>query len=124
MRIITYSILTGIFNILVLAQMIHQKILGRFFGIYDLFLAGEGAGYFMAALKQITPAMILLFFLSILSCVVVCLIIHFQKEPIKTRKYYFIVLALGLCGFTSFRLMAIDRLGEKQKPMHGIVGIM
>lgn len=113
MRMITYSILTGIFNILVLAQMIHQKILGRFFGIYDLFLAGEGAGYFMAALKQITPAMILLFFLSILSCVVVCLIIHFQKEPIKTRKYYFIVLALGLCGFTCFRLMAIDRLGEK-----------
>lgn len=115
-RVITYGILIGLFQVLVLAQMLHQSILGRFFSVYDLFLTGEGAGYFLSSFRWITPYMVSLLFLSIVSCIFGCFL--FSAEPVYKRKnsYY---TRLGICllsGFVLFRGLAFERLGEPSDP--------
>ena len=111
-RIGVFAGLCIFFNFWVLAQMLHQRILGRFFSVYDLFLTGEGAGYFLSTLRWITPFMVGLFAVSILSFV--CGTFLLSTEPTRKRnlsQYTRIGILLFSC-FLVFRYFALERLGE------------
>lgn len=111
-RMITYGSLVFIMNIYVLAEIIHLKVLDRFFGIYDLFLAGEGAGYFLASLKMIDLKTIGLLVLSISIAVITLLIMKYRNEYATSKKYYSIVIIVVICLFSTTRYLALDKLGE------------
>lgn len=111
-RLIIYSILIGFFNILVLAQMLHQSILGRFFHVYDLFLTGEGAGYFLSSFQWITPYMVGLLFVSIISYICGCFLISTEPSWKHTMPYYTRLSICLLASFLLFRGLAFERLGE------------
>jgi len=106
-----YGITVGIFNILTIAQILHMKVLGRFFGLSDVLLASEGSDYFLFALKKIDLFTCLLVLLSVLSMVVTCILIKRFKEFDKNIKYYLCVLGIGVLSFSLVRFVAIDRLG-------------
>src|SRR5574344_2460390 len=52
-KIIFYSIINVLFNVIVFAQYIYVKIFDRFFGFSDFLMTGEGKDYFGYSLKQI-----------------------------------------------------------------------
>ena len=91
-----YGISLVIFNILTIAQILHMKVLNRFFGISDVLLASEGSDYFLFALKKIDLYTCGLILLSILSMIVTCILIKKFKEFDKNIKYYFLVVIIGI----------------------------
>ena len=107
-----YGISLVIFNILTIAQILHMKVLNRFFGISDVLLASEGSDYFLFALKKIDLYTCGLILLSILSMIVTCILIKKFKEFDKNLKYYFLVVIIGISSFSLFRYVAINRLGK------------
>lgn len=111
-KIILFCIFTVFFNILTLAQMIHQSILGRFFSVYDLFLTGEGAAYFLSTIRWITPFMVGLLLISILAAISCCFML--MTEPVYKHSffYYSRSLILLVSCFCIFRFLALERLGE------------
>lgn len=111
-RMIFYGILTFCFNILTLAQILHMKILNRFFGVSDLFLAGEGSEYFQFALRKIDGFTIGLLLISILTMIVTIIGIQKTKEFTRNIRYYLIVLGLGLSLFFGFHFLAVHKLGH------------
>lgn len=111
-RQILYPILVVLFNILVIAQMIHMKILGRFFGFSDLLLTGEASNYFGFALSRIDWKMIILILLSAGASAVTVFFMHKSKPIPRDIKYYGIVILITLVLFGGFRLLAIQRLGK------------
>lgn len=110
--IILYGTTTIISSILTLAQILHLKILGRFFGPYDLFLAKEGSDYFLYAIKQINIGILLLILIPILSMIFIAKIINSTNNR-KTLKYYLILLIICLPLIYTFRTGAFNSLGEK-----------
>ena len=111
-KILFFSFFTVLFNILVVAQMLHQSILGRFFSVYDLFLVGEGADYFFSTLQWITPFMIGIVCTSILS--MGCCSILWLSQPVCKHSflYYSRTIILLIAFFPFFRFLAIERLGQ------------
>lgn len=111
----SYLILLVILNLVTLAQMVHFTILDRYFGIYDLFLLGEGAGYFWPALRSIDWKMILILLSSLTIGFGTLKLMKYQEEPEKKKWYYLSYLVIGIILFSSFRNMAIRDLGEEAK---------
>lgn len=107
-----YGITVVIFNILTVAQILHMKVLNRFFGLSDVLLASEGSDYFLFALKKIDLFTCCLVLLSILSMSVTCVLIRKFKEFNKNLKYYLLVVGVGITCFSLFRYVAINRLGK------------
>ena len=107
-----YGITVVIFNILTVAQILHMKVLNRFFGLSDVLLASEGSDYFLFALKKIDLYTCGLILLSILSMIVTCVLIRKFKEFNKNLKYYLLVVGFGITCFSLFRYVAINRLGK------------
>ena len=107
-----YGITVVIFNILTVAQILHMKVLNRFFGLSDVLLASEGSDYFLFALKKIDLFTCGLVLSSILSMIVTCILIKKFKEFDKNIKYYFLVVIIGISSFSLFRYVAINRLGK------------
>ncbi len=112
-RRIIYSLLLIAFNILTLAQYIHIQVLDRFFGVYDLFLAGEGAGYFTSVLNVIDGNILWTLGLSLISYVAMLFLIKYQSEFTKGKIYYGVIILVGLSLFFIPRFVAIDSFGEK-----------
>jgi len=112
-RMITYSTLLIISNIIVYAEYIHFKILKRFFTFSDLFLAGEGMSYFKPAIGETDLTIIGILFISLLAMTITLFLIK-KTEEIKRNKYYyifFIFITIILVGGT--RMLADNRLGIK-----------
>ena len=107
-----YGITVVIFNILTVAQILHMKVLNRFFGLSDVLLASEGSDYFLFALKKINLFTCCLVLSSILSMIVTCVLIRKFKEFNKNLKYYLLVVGFGITCFSLFRYIAINRLGK------------
>jgi len=111
-RMIAYPIIVGIFNILTLAQILYMKSLNRFFGLSDIFYAGEGKDYFLYALAKTDLFTIVLLLLSIGTCVVTCLIMKHSEYRKKNVYSYIIILCITTMIFCGFRFSAINRLGK------------
>lgn len=111
-KILIYSITLVLFNILTIAQILHMKVLGRFFGLSDVLLVSEGSDYFLFALKKIDIFTCGLVLLSISSMIVTCILINKFKEFDKNIKYYACALIIGILSFSFFRYFAINRLGK------------
>lgn len=112
-KMIFYIITLVVFNILTIAQVLHMKILGRFFGLSDIMLAKEGSSYFLFALKKIDIITVIIVLISLLSMVICYLLIKKTKEFKMNLKYYFLVILIGFSLFFLFRYVAINRLGKK-----------
>lgn len=108
-----YAITIVVFNILTVAQILHMKVLNRFFGLSDILLASEGSDYFIFAIKKIDLFTCGLVLLSILSMIVTCILIRKFKEFDKNAKYYLCVMGYGILSFSLIRGVAINRLGTK-----------
>lgn len=111
-KMIAYATLNIIFNILTLAQILHMKILNRFFGLSDVLLVGEGADYFGYALSNIDFFTCVLVGVSIISMLLTLLLMKKAKEFKRNISYFSIVLLSGILLFAGFRVLAIDKLGE------------
>lgn len=112
-KIILYIFTLVIFNILMVAQVLHMKILSRFFGLSDILLTKEGSRYFLFALKKIDIITILVVLISLISMIICCILIKKTKEFKMNFKYYLFVILLGFSSFFLFRYVAINRLGKK-----------
>ena len=123
-RRIIYSLLLIAFNILTLAQYIHIQVLDRFFGVYDLFLAGEGAGYFTSVLNVIDGNILWTLGLSLISYVAMLFLIKYQSEFTKGKIYYGVIILVGLSLFFIPRFVAIDSFGEKMLGNEALVAQM
>ncbi len=111
-RMILYTIGTVAFNILAVAQILHMKVLNRFFGLSDLFLAGEGSDYFLFAIKKIDWFTIGMVVISLSAMGITLFLMKRTKEFPRNRYYYLIVLLVTILLVSSFRFLAIKRLGE------------
>lgn len=112
---IIYVVSAIIFNIYLLCQMIHFKVLDNFFSVISLFSIGEGADYFDYAIKSIDEKMLILIFLSLLSVVVVLFLekkfLIFKKSNLTFKKK--IILTIIMIGlFIGCRWSAVYKLGE------------
>lgn len=106
-----YGITITVFGVLTLTQFLHFKILNRFFGITDLFLAGEGSDYFGYVLSILNFKTIL--FIAILVALIIFTIYAMHKinvsKPSKRNKIIAVILTIILV-FT-MRFVAIKKLG-------------
>lgn len=110
-RMITYSILLVISNIIVYAEYLHFLVLKRFFTFSDLFLAGEGADYFSFAIGQTDLKILGVLFISFLAMGVSLFLIKITDD-IKKNKYYYIVCVLIMLVLVGgFRFIATYKLG-------------
>lgn len=107
-QLIFYNLTFAITTILFIAQTLHFKILNRFFGLSDIFLAGEGADYFLYALTRISLIAVLLVTINIIIVIFGNKIIkQYQAKPKLKKK-----IIITLCCFIAFRLLAILSLGH------------
>lgn len=109
-KMITYTSLVVISNIITYAEYLHFLVLKRFFTFSDLFLAGEGMSYFDFAISKTNFTIIAVMLISILSMVVTLFLIH-KTEEMKKDKYYYIFLVLisiiligGCRGLATYKL--------------------
>lgn len=110
---IFYIILSIMANTYFLAQMIHFKILGKFFSVVSLFSVGEGADYFDYVIKSIDGKMIIIVLLSMISVITVFIILKNDHEnKIINFEHNKIVAIVMLCLAIFFRFAARNRLGN------------
>ncbi len=107
-----FLILLISFNILVIAQYLHLLILDRFFGIYDLFLVGEGANYFGTVLKSINGTILWPVFISLALGIGVFILMKRQTEFTRGKAYYISILVVGLLLTLIPKGIAISCLGK------------
>ena len=111
-KMIIYPITVVVFNLLMLAQTLHMTVLGRFFGMSDIFLASEGSSYFLYALTKTSLMTILAIILSISSCIVTLLIMKSTEYRKKDRYDYLIIILSSIILIGGFRYFALKRLGK------------
>lgn len=116
-RMIVYSILVIISNLLVYAEYLHFSILKRFFTFSDILLAKEGSNYFLYAISKTSLKMIVVLVLS-LSFMIITLIVMKKTKEMTRNQYYYIGLILvmvilvgGTRIFTNYKLgSSVDSL--------------
>ena len=116
-RMIVYSILVIISNLLVYAEYLHFSILKRFFTFSDILLAKEGSNYFLYAISKTSLKMIVVLALS-LSFMIITLIVMKKTKEMTRNQYYYIGLILVmviLVGGT--RIFANYKLGSSVDPL-------
>ena len=116
-KMITYSILVIINNILVYAEYLHFSILKRFFTFSDILLTKEGSDYFLYAISK-TSFKIILVILASLLCMVITLFLIKKTEEISKNKYYYLSMVLITITLVSgTRMLAIHKLGKASDPL-------
>lgn len=116
-KMITYSILVIINNILVYAEYLHFSILKRFFTFSDILLTKEGSDYFLYAISK-TSFKIILVILASLLCMVITLYLIKKTEEISKNKYYYLSMVLITITLVSgTRMLAIHKLGKASDPL-------
>ena len=114
-KMITYSILVIISNILVYAEYLHYSILKRFFTFSDILLTKEGSNYFLYAISKTSFKIILIIIISLL-CMVVTLYLIKKTEEISKNKYYYLSMILITITLVSgTRILALNCLGKAAK---------
>lgn len=116
-KMITYSILVIISNILVYAEYLHYSILKRFFTFSDILLTKEGSDYFLYAISKTSFKIILIIIISLL-CMVITLYLIKKTEEISKNKYYYLSMILITIALVSgTRMLAIHKLGKASDPL-------
>ncbi len=116
-KMITYSILVIISNILVYAEYLHYSILKRFFTFSDILLTKEGSDYFLYAISKTSFKIILIIIISLL-CMVITLYLIKKTEEISKNKYYYLSMVLITITLVSgTRMLAIHKLGKASDPL-------
>lgn len=116
-KMITYSILVIISNILVYAEYLHYSILKRFFTFSDILLTKEGSDYFLYAISKTSFKIILIIIISLL-CMVITLYLIKKTEEISKNKYYYLSMILITITLVSgTRMLAIHKLGKASDPL-------
>ena len=116
-KMITYSILVIISNILVYAEYLHYSILKRFFTFSDILLTKEGSDYFLYAISKTSFKIILIIIISLL-CMVITLYLIKKTEEIDKNKYYYLSMVLITITLVSgTRMLAIHKLGKASDPL-------
>lgn len=114
-KMITYSILVVISNILVYAEYLHYSILKRFFTFSDILLTKEGSDYFLYAISKTSFKIILIIIISLL-CMVITLYLIKKTEEISKNKYYYLSMILITTVLVSgTRILALNCLGKTAK---------
>ncbi|MCI5967764.1 MAG: sulfatase-like hydrolase/transferase [Tenericutes bacterium] len=114
-KMITYSILVIISNILVYAEYLHYSILKRFFTFSDILLTKEGSDYFLYAISKTSFKIILIIIISLL-CMVITLYLIKKTEEISKNKYYYLSMILITITLVSgTRILALNCLGKAAK---------
>lgn len=116
-KMITYSILVIISNILVYAEYLHFSILKRFFTFSDILLTKEGSDYFLYAISKTSFKIILVIIISLL-CMGITLYLIKKTDEINKNKYYYICLILATVTLVSgTRMLAVHKLGKATDPL-------
>ena len=116
-KMITYSILVIISNILVYAEYLHYSILKRFFTFSDILLTKEGSDYFLYAISKTSFKIILIIIISLL-CMVITLYLIKKTEEISKNKYYYLsMILLTIALVSGTRMLAIHKLGKASDPL-------
>lgn len=116
-KMITYSILVIISNILVYAEYLHYSILKRFFTFSDILLTKEGSDYFLYAISKTSFKIILIIIISLL-CMVITLYLIKKTEEISKNKYYYLsMILITITLVSSTRMLAIHKLGKASDPL-------
>lgn len=110
-RIIFYTFLIILSNILVYAEYLYFHTLNRFFSFSDLLMVKEGSDYFFYAIAQTSKKM--LFFLIFSFCLIgiTIFIMIKTKEEKKTKKEYIKIMLITLIFTGASRTLAIYSLG-------------
>lgn len=112
-RIITYSVLLVIWNLVVYSEYLHYKVLDNFYSFSSLFLAGEGKDYFGYAISRTDFKIILVMLISILIGFITVILIR-KTEEIKKSKYtYIMMIVITLVLSFGCRGLAYYKLGPK-----------
>lgn len=109
---IFYILLITISNIYFLSQIIHFKILGKYFSIVSLFSAGEGADYLGYVIKSINWQMIIVVLLSLISAIFALVLLKKNKNVILNFKYKKIIIPILVLFAILFRVAARGKLGN------------
>lgn len=112
-KMITYSILIVLSNVIVYAEYLHYRVLDRFFMFSDILLAGEGKDYFSFAISKTTPTILIVLAISLLAAVVTLFLIKNTEEPKKDKRYYIAIILTTVILVTSCRGIAISKFGKK-----------
>lgn len=116
-KMITYSILVIISNILVYAEYLHYSILKRFFTFSDILLTKEGSDYFLYAISKTSFKIILIIIISLL-CMVITLYLIKKTEEISKNKYYYLsMILITITLISGTRMLAIHKLGKASDPL-------
>ena len=113
---ITYLVLLILFNIITYAEILHFKILNRFFAFSDLFLAKEGSDYFLYAIGKTSLWMIGLLLLSIGLGVGAILLSNHVNGNDKNKKPLLkaiIIVPITVIVCLLFRTFGVYKLGSK-----------
>lgn len=114
-KMITYSILVVISNILVYAEYLHYSILKRFFTFSDILLTKEGSDYFLYAISKTSFKIILIIIISLL-CMVITLYLIKKTEEISKNKYYYLsMILITIVLVSGTRILALNCLGKTAK---------
>lgn len=114
-KMITYSILVIISNILVYAEYLHYSILKRFFTFSDILLTKEGSDYFLYAISKTSFKIILIIIISLL-CMVITLYLIKKTEEISKNKYYYLsMILITIVLVSGTRILALNCLGKAAK---------
>lgn len=115
-RMISYSVLLLISNIIVYAEYLHFSVLKRFFTFSDLFLAGEGMDYFSYAIGQTDLTIIGVLSISILAMIVTLFLIQKTEDIKKNNRYYILTVLVTFILVGSVRWLATYKLGPQEEP--------
>ena len=110
-----YVVSLVIFNLIGYSEYLHFKILGRFYGISDLFLVGEGSSYFKYAVMSSDIKILIIMFISILLGLFVFIFSKKYHEMYIDKMYFIFIILFSCLCCSGFFVCAHFRLGESEK---------
>lgn len=99
-------------NILFIAEVLHLKILDRFFSFSDILLGKEAEGYLGYAIKKTDFKVIILVIISVLLTIGACILINKKQSLKKDKKYFLITISTFIIIVPLTRFLAVNRLGN------------
>lgn len=111
-KMIIYSILVIVFNIIVYSQHIHFLTLDRFYGFSDILLLSNATGYITSVLKNSSIVILLSIIISLCFAILTVILIK-KTEKIK----YGFINCLLLLLFIGLRFSSIYLLGEEMNTL-------
>lgn len=111
-RIIVYSILVVLSNIIVYIEYLHFSILKRFFTFSDILLAKEGSDYFLYAISKTSYKIILVILVSLICMSITIFIMNKTSDFKKNKIYYIGLILISIVLVSSTRVLAVYKLGD------------